>query len=106
MVGATKLDKAARLIMLRWLSMMLNGECRLKDKTVRQWLACASVDSQVMHDNCDANMVFHEVLYGMGLIPKNVERHTAKHDRIWNAVTASEYRRLECCASAIGDLLK
>jgi len=105
-ISATRLDRAAKKIMLRWLCMMIDGECALGNMTVRQWMLAASKDSQVMHDNCDANMIFLEVLREEKLAPKRGTPNNKRDEDIWNAVTASDMYRLECCARAISDLLK
>lgn len=92
---------AANAIIVQWVKMMINGGCSMKGKTVRQWLRAAGKNSCVMHDNCDANLVFLEVLHRLGMSPKDATRQTQRHTDIWNAVTASEDRWLERAAKRV-----
>jgi hypothetical protein len=91
--------RAANAIILRWIEKMLNGECNMKGKSIRQWLRAASKNSCVMHDNCDANMVFDHVLrLSMKLLPQRINCASQLQADIWNAVTDSEVCWLERAA--------
>lgn len=71
--------------------------------TIRKWLKAAAKNASCMHDNCDANMVFDEVLRKHGLIDDRMldefpEGRGQQMDA-WNAVTY-DYDFLEEAAKA------
>lgn len=65
--------KAAGAIIALWIKWMEEDASMLRGQTIDQWLEKAAADSTVMHDNCDANMVFDEALKAEGLVPNDEE---------------------------------
>lgn len=57
--------------------------------TTRTWLKALAMDSGVMHDSCDANMVFDEALRNVGLIKGDPDEDemTDEETDVWNDVT-------------------
>lgn len=86
-------DKDALKIVNLWLDWMTDKNTKwdsLQGLKPQNWLELCSVDSGMMHENCDANMVFSEILG---------EDFSQEATDYWNTVTAMN--RLEKTADKV-----
>lgn len=107
----SRYEDAAREIIATWIRSADPGTLRIegrdcypdavagKPPTVATWLAAFAVDSCALHDTCDANMVFDDVLRRLGIIGDDFDAGNEAHVKPWNAVTF-DYGFLERAAAA------
>ncbi len=92
---------ASVAIMARWMEWVERIPMLLEGRSVVSWLHLMAADSRVMHDCCDANMVFQEVLLELGFIseaigyetddPPEVIEECNRNGNVWSAVTGGDY---------------
>ena len=70
-----------------------------KPPTERTWLAAMAVNAAVMHETCDANMVYEEVLRRLKVVGDDWDPGDDAQNREWNDITYN-YGFLERAAAA------
>lgn len=63
--------QAARAILAQWIRLMSSYPREMVRthgrESIKEWIVACAADASVMHDNCDANLIFDAVLETRGL---------------------------------------